>query len=322
MSSDGNKMLALKEKLSLIDPNQIITENPWILWPKEPYPELLKSLEYLGQLEPILIFQEQEKIFLIHGYKRTLALKNLKKNILALKIEKKSPKKLGFIYYSLNNLPYPSKWALVKAFRFFSKFKLSSQELAILGIHPKGLQLKLLNNWIKLPKKWDNLLQLEHLDLEVGGLVKNFSLNEQELLFLLFKDLKWSKSNQKKVLQWLNEISLKTQKQLNSLLEEMNIFTVLSSNLSPQDKIKKILNLVWKYRYPLLSQTHSKILNHLKNLQAGTGWTIDHPFQLENSNLIFKGKFSNPKDLSHAIEELKLIAKQNPWANWESFLDI
>ena len=319
MSTNSHKNVTSKScPVLTLSAQEIIIDNPWILWPQKQNPILAKSLRLLGQQEPILVFVREKVFFLVHGYQRVKVLKSLKQSVQTLVIDYPGPKELGLLYFSLNTLPHPKEWAWVKAFRYLKPLGLSKSDLEILGLHPQNPLLAKIEAWLNLSATWDLSLAQEHLNLDAAPLLAKFLPAEREQLFPLFQTLKWSNSNQKKLLTWLLEIRALAAKNFKRILD--TILSITQDELSPQDKIKKILGLLWEKRYPVLASKQKQLSNYLTNLSGGTNWEISHPSMLENTCLEFKARANNLSQLKQLHKDLESLIQQNPWHNWEQFL--
>lgn len=306
------------KSLKILSPEEIIIDNPWIFWKEQGEKKFLQNLKKMGQLEPVLVIWQKENYFLVHGYKRVLALKKLGKKVLALEIEKTSPKTLGLIYFLLN-AEKRSEYHLVKALRFFSAADstLAKEEWALLGLNPKSPFWDHLHFWLTLPEYWDDLLLQGHLEISQVPWLSQFSTEELEFFYPFWQRIKWTKSNLRTLLTL--SLELKAKGLLGAQLkQELTLF--LEKKLSPQDLQTSLLQHLRKLRYPTLTLAQEKLARYLTEISKGSGWKIQHPYHLETPGLILQTQVNNAEELNQAIQELKNIQKQNPWRKWEDFL--
>ncbi|MDQ7031970.1 MAG: ParB/RepB/Spo0J family partition protein [Desulfonauticus sp.] len=324
MSSNGQKIdtTIRSKKVFLVSPEHISCRHPWIVWPKEPSTDFIQQIKKFGQQTPVLVIKKNKRYHLVHGYKRVQAALQLNQPIWCLEIEPLPIKKLILLYVSLNAHQLNTPWAKIKALRILTPFGWEKEDLELLQINIKGPQQEYFQTWLRLPAYWDELLENEHLCLESSTYLAKLKQPELEYLFPFFKLLKWSKSNQHKLLTWLTELKLQQHIALEQLEQDLGLIAILKSNLSPQDKIKNILHTVWNKRFPTMAVKKTQLDQHLKNISNGTLWHIEHKQHLENTALFFQAHLNGQKTLEQAITELRLIAKQNPWKIWHDLLTV
>ena len=239
--------------------------------------EALKiSLKEAGQLSPLFVLAQKDRLILFNGYLRKQAMEELgwegawaiiwKENELTLK----EAFRRGFLENALSrglNLIEQAK--AVKSLFYFGA---SEQEILKDYFHPAGINfpfklLEKLPSLLELEQDWQRYLVEKKSDWKTAELILDFSRPELEELTILLS-LGPSLSQLRNSLRWLQETKKRDACSIKEIFERINAEQILGEeDISPRDKLKRILQELFKLRYPAydrLLARHKKLCSQLK----------------------------------------------------------
>jgi hypothetical protein len=298
-----------------LDARGIDLSGAWILWPRDPNNTLLESLETQGQLQPVLV-QGQNPPRLIVGYSRVLALRELGRDVLAIRkdMEGKDP---GLVYVQSNCDHEPSTGQKIAALRYCRRDPgLLKKMYPALGINPYSREHALWEDWLGIEEIWDSLLSRDHLPLRAGGYLARMSPEDREVLYPFFRKLSWSQSNALKFLTWLIESARMQEKSAAKLIRGKGLEEILGKDLSPKDATAGIIKCLYSIRYPHAAVFLEKKDALCREITVGTAWRAAHTKNLESAELSFSAAVNSTSQMKKLARELAELAESGAFEKW------
>jgi hypothetical protein len=298
-----------------LDAREIDLSGDWILWPREPDNILLESLQTQGQLQPVLV-QDQNPTRLISGYSRVLALRELERDVLAIKTDM-AGKDPGLVYVQSNCGREPATGQKIAALRYCRRdTELLKKMYPALGIDASSREHKLWEDWLGVEEKWDSLLSRDHLPLRAGVFLAKMDPEDREVLYPFFRKLSWSQSNALKFFTWLIESARMQEGSPAELIREKGLEEILSEGLSPKDATSRIINRLYSLRYPHVAVFLEKKDALCREITAGTGWRAAHTKNLESAELSFCAAVNSTSQMKKLARELAELAESGAFEKW------
>ncbi len=295
----------------------ISLDDPCLFWAHSPDNHFISSMEKYGQIEPVLVMAVADQKILVAGYKRVKALKALKRKIMALVLPVADPYLKGQIYLLSNTGQNLDMKKTVLALRYFSSIgRISEEILTNLHLVPGSKLEQLWQSWISIPCSWDTLLAKGNISLECARIMQNLKAEDLEAVYPFFDQLSWSRSSSLNFLTWLGETARMKKAGICRLIHELELAPILQSRLSPGDKIKKIMLVVFQARYPVLSSLKGSLTRKLRQIGAKSGWKVEHLDDYESRELVFSTRVKNIQDLQKALRGLEQISSSKALENW------
>lgn len=304
-------------QIIMLAPDRINISDPCLFWAREPDEDFLQSVKNLGQTEPVLIVTGSREKVLVAGYKRTLALRSLGREIMAMEIPPADPYSRGLIYLATNHGQALDQEKIIPALRYFSSINSISGEVwKRVGVAADSKIQGLWQSWLALPLSWDRLLALGNISLESSRILKNLGNEDLEALYPFFAELSWSKNNCLNLLTWLSEKARMEQTKPADVIKGLELEKILKTGLSPADKIKSILRIVFQARYPVLSEMKNHLNPGLRSISAGTGWRFEHKDEFESTEIEISARIKSRQDLEKALAGLEKIFESGVLEDW------
>jgi len=304
-------------QIMLVAPERINFSDPCLFWAKKPDEDYIQNIKDFGQAEPVLLMADSGAKILVAGYKRVLALQTLGREVLALEIPTADSHIKGLLYFFSNQGQALDQRKINLALRYFASINNISEEVwRQLGIKNGSRLQALWQSWLTLPLPWDRLLAKGNICLECAEILKKIALKDQEALYPFFAELGWSKNNSLNLLTWLAENARMEQTKLADVIQDLNLEKILRTDLSPNDKIKSILRVVYQGRYPVLSRMKNRLNYRLRAISTGTGWRIEHKDEFESREIIISTRIKTRQDLDNALTRLKQISNSDALDDW------
>jgi hypothetical protein len=301
---DIDEILVEKSRFSLRD---------FLIEEKDNDPFLLQSFEITGIVSPVTLYQEGKKVYhLIDGSERigyakqkklgaidatvlpeTTAITDIITLILCDKrkeIESSTMNKIQFVRFALFAGDWES-WVLDSLIPSFG-FKRSSTFLddceriaALPGIvqefcHEKKFSLKQILNLTYIPEEillqlmtWRPLLQLTASTLdEMATYLKDY-LRSQNIT-------------------------------LNDFLRDAEVQEIMNSSLNNRDRTERLRNFLYVKRFPVLSDTNSRIHDAVEKINLPEGVTLEWDRTLENRNVALQINVKDAQKWPEVAERL------------------
>lgn len=289
----------------------------WLFWSAPPSPALCRSLEFQGQLVPVLVDASGARPVLVAGAARVAALAALGREALCLDLGALDELTKGLAYVQSNAGRELTDGQIVTAMRYFSSLSGVGMEpvLDALGLEPRSKRLRLVRSWLTLPRHWDVLLGAGAVPLACADLLEAFSADDLEALEPLFASLSWSRGNAVNVLTWIREICGRDGISAAEVLGALGMEEILAAGLSPKDAMSRITQEVRLLRYPRLSAMERNFSETARKVSAGTRWRLVQPDLFESNGVELSVRLTSPAELRSACAELTRIAAREDLAD-------
>ncbi len=172
---------------------------------------------------------------------------------------------------------------------------------------------KVLNVYLKLwnfDEELKGYIACHDLPLTLIELLAGFSSNDRRSIFLLISELKVGVNKLKELLNYLEEISLRDERTISTILASQEIRAILTDqkHRGPQ-RIDALRAALRTQRFPRLSRLESQYQETLQRLKPSCGirLTTDRIFEDDSMNAAFR--FSSPEELKTAATELLRLSE-------------
>ncbi len=291
--------------------------DPCLFWARVPDLDYIQTIKRFGQIEPVLVMAGEESKLLVSGYKRILALQALNRKILAMEIPVNDSYSKGLIYLFTNQGQTLNQEKIILALRYFASINNITQDvLKQLGIKPGSKTQQLWQDWLNLPLTWDQLLAKGNIALECSHILQKAGPGDLNAVHPFFACLSWSKNNSINLLTWLAETARMDCVSMAETIKTLELEKILKNDLSPGDKIKKILSIVFQARYPVLSGMKSDLARRLGRISVESEWRIEHQDEFESRDIHISTRIKDRNDLARALEGLERIYNSGILEDW------
>jgi len=127
-----------------------------------------------------------------------------------------------------------------------------------------------------------------------------FSKEDRELLIKLFNEIKFSYSNQFKIIEFFEEISFRDKISFNEILNRMNMEDILEKDNSG----KVFMEELFKLRYPLYSESEEKWKSFIKSLKLPQNFNLNHYPFFEKKDINLNIKFKTREQFLEFIKKI------------------
>ena len=320
ISSVFDKEMHVEIQVMELAPEQIDCSGPWLFWKEPPTPELEASLERCGQLVPVLVREGENGPELIDGLKRVTALARLGRPVSARFVD--GDVDPGVLYCAANTAGggFVGESRGVSAWRYFQAAGMSFDSAAnLLGTAPRSRQWKQVVQWAELEPVWDRLLADGHVALAHGPLLARMSGEDRETLVALFEKLSWSRNNGQNLLTWLWELGRSRKESVAQVMDSLKIPDLAGQELSPKDRIARILEVVRRARYPHLTEMERAFRSRSREVTAGTRWQVRPGDVFETGGVELSVRVKNREEMDRAVEDLERMQRDRVWETiWPS----
>jgi hypothetical protein len=281
---------------------------------------LVESVSEIGQLNPVILLDQGSLKVVICGFRRIRALESLGKSKALVRIISENNMDLlrGLELSMRDNLIHRKLNALEKARILFklqnscglSKDTLVNTYLPLLGL---ARQEAALESHLRLHGTHSALRQC----LTEGRMTQASAecLSErphpvQERVSLVMNTIQLSSSMQKKVFSILEELSAMSDSELDAPLKNAEVLSVLDdSRLSPFQKGEKLYEILYRIRFPRLSETEARFNFARERLRLPGSIRIrPHPF-FETADLHVEFEASTAKRFRELASALATAAQ-------------
>lgn len=154
---------------------------------------------------------------------------------------------------------------------------------------------------LMLSTAFRDALMNEHISLKSGLKLCVFQPEDSDVLLELFGRVPFSSSHQLKILEMTEEILFRDKCALEDIFEKLGIWQHLEIE-KPQ---KKIIDELFKYRYPTYIKTEEKWQEEIKNLRLPDKVKITHYPFFEKKQIELTIQLQDAEELKKIIEKLK-----------------
>ncbi len=298
------------------DPAEIDCCGEWLLYPSLLDDEFISSIKTVGQLVPVLLAKNGNKVVLLAGRSRVLAAEKLGLNVSGIFVDAREDISRALVHMEENRRRVIDDALKLTVFRFFhnrvSEEELSKRVASLLGIKYKDRELKLWFEWLRLPLEFDDILKSGKFPLAAVSILSKFSDDDKKAVLPYFEKLGWSRSNAVNFLTWLYETSRRDKKSVATLISEYDLSPV-KENESPKDGVARLCKAAKQLRspeYSKLLKTHETIV---AEICTGTKWRVESAGNFETGEVLLQTRFKSREVLQKAVEDLNSIQKSGDW---------
>jgi ParB family chromosome partitioning protein len=314
--------MEIGHEVRMIDPESVDITGDWLFWAEEPDERYVTSIFRLGQAAPALMAFEGGQPVLVAGYKRALACRGMSRGLAALEF-KGGARERGLAYLADNAGRDLTPGMRLKALRYFDKLYSAVQAreavLPHLALDERSREWELLRKWLLLPSTWDDFLFRGRLPLEAAKYLARMKDNELAALSPFFELLGFSRSNALNFLTWLYEAGRSAGSDVGDIIEKQDFFAVLESELSPADKLTRIMGRAREIRFPELSVLERGFAAAAEELAAGTVWRVEPSKSFESAAVTVSAQLRDRESLDRALEDLDRMRGSALWEKlWET----
>ena len=312
-------MIHIQKSLAEYPAGAFDLEAPGLFWKREPDDHLLHSLEVNGQCMPVLAAVDRDGgICLVAGRQRVRALACLGRPVVTCCVQAATPWERGVMFLESNRGQAMDDSMLVQAVRYFSGCREELELIApYLGLQSRSKQWQVLMQWLALPQVWDDFLEKGHLPLVLARLLTRFRPAGLCALEPFFQDLSWSKNNAVHCVTWLWEASRSRGCTPEELLAEQGLAAILELNLSPRDRMMRLLESLREARYPRLVALEKGFRSRAARVVADSHWRLVQPDHFETGAVEFLARVTTRAELKTRTQELAEIARDAVWDDLE-----
>ncbi len=257
--------------------------------------------EKFGQTEKILVYEKNNKNFIIDGIKRyTFFKNNCEKTVFHSLLD-------CYNYFLIRNKTSESQ--IITIIKNLIEENYSIEDIFNYFGKKLSVSLRDLDKISKI-KIWNDNLQKIALkfDMSINEIKNYYLLNEEDLidLFNFYDCFEFNSNHRKDIFVLLDEISFREHLSFLQIIKLTN--NIKNSELQNSDKINKIKALLHKIRFPEYYSENNRILELKPKFKTIGGLIIDIPFDKESKNININFKIQNVEELLKKIESLTKLS--------------
>ncbi len=295
-----------------LSPHQIECSAPWLFFKREPSKLTYWCIE--NKIQPpvgVCRNDEGESFFLLWGYDIVEGCKRLGREVTCYVMELSLWERAVVHLKAEGHLGRePSDF--IYCIRFFLDRGRKDKIESILAPFLSRREIEFLLKWGHLPSSWDVLLQTKHLSLDCIDILKKFKADELEEIYPLFELLSWGRNKAMELLDGLLEISRRGNVSLSDVCRELK--EICFRDLSPADKISRILEKIRNIRSPYLFRFERRLWDRLSQMRLNKGWTWNISPGFETDNLSLHVRLDKEYGVRELVKDLAGIKER-----WENF---
>lgn len=257
--------------------------------------------EKFGQTEKILVYEKNNKNFIIDGIKRYVFFKN--------NCEKSVFHNLLDCYNYFLIKTKTSESQIITIIKNLVEENYSIEEIFNCFGKKLSVSLRDLDKISKI-KVWNDNLQRIALkfDMQISELKNYYLLDEKDLidLFNFYDYFDFNSNHRRDIFVLIDEIAKRDNLSFNQIFEYTK--EIKDSELQNSDKINKIKALLHKIRFPEYYSENNRILELKPKFKAIGGLIVDIPFEKESKNININFKIQNIEELLKKIESLTKLS--------------
>ncbi|UCE54669.1 MAG: ParB N-terminal domain-containing protein [Desulfobacterales bacterium] len=281
--------------------------------------ELVESIQQLGLIHPPILKRHASEYVIISGFRRIAACRYLgwieiPARILSSKISDDT-----CIQYAIadNTLQRPLNLVEISRSLFLlsSFFKDENQRLecaSILGLPDNLSLIKKIEKICHLPKPIQDGILKSTISMAMGLELSKFEPNIGVALVKLFDQLKIGLNKQREIILLLDEIALRENTTIDSLLNEKDIKEILDNDELDRARKQKIIRVyLHRRRFPTLFKTKNEFEKLVKELKLGNSIKLMPPKDFEGPTYTLKVNFHNLAELKDFRTKLDRIIRSS-----------
>jgi hypothetical protein len=263
---------------------------------------------------PVLVREGENGVELVDGLKRVTVMKRLGQPVSARVVGRDVDPGVFYCEANCAGAGFVGESRAVRAWRYFQAAGLSSESVAnLLKAAPRSRQWKQIMQWAELEPFWDGLLAAGHVALAHAPLLARMSGEDREALGAVFEKLSWSRNNGQNLLTWLWELGRSRNESVALVMDELGIMDLAGQELSPKDRITRILEAVRRARYPHLTKMERAFRARSREVTAGTRWQVRPGDVFETGGVELSVRVKNREEMDRAVQDLERMQRDPVW---------
>jgi len=277
--------------------------------------ELVESIQQLGLIHPPILKRCASEYIIISGFRRITACRHLgwveiPARILSSEISDKTCTQYAI---ADNTLQRPLNLVEISRSLFLLScvYKDENQRLQCaskLGLPDNPSLIKKIEKIYHLPEPIQNGILKGTISMAVGLELSRFEPDIGDALAGLFDRLKIGLNKQREIILLLDEIALRENTTIGSLLNGKYIREILDNDeLDRARKQKKIRAYLYQRRFPTRFKTKTEFEKLVKDLKLGNSIKLMSPQDFEGPTYTLKATFNNLAELKDFRSKLDRI---------------
>lgn len=278
--------------------------------------DLADSIARVGLISPVILWPWQDKLRLLCGRRRLLALKRLgKKEFPSLTI-KQSLSPLQALQLALEDNLHrgfneaEKAMAVVHMVRLMSREQVLSEGLPLLNIPSTEEFLFRYLAVAELGNRGLDLLADGLLDPQTGRVIAEMPSPDRDAMLDLFAALKPGVNKRRQLMELIQDISRREDISPAGILNDPKIQEILDApNLNPPQKEHRTRDRLTRRRYPELTAMRERQQTLLKKLALARNMHLKTPPGFEGLEFRLEIAFSDPDELAEAVRKLEQLVQ-------------
>lgn len=317
----------LIEQIDLDDRSYIFTYDPHLA-------PLITSIKQIGVINaPVLEQKSESRYRIVTGFKRILALKQLKETKFQASIyrsETGAPDYRIFLFTLYENLGTRALNGIEKAnilFKLVHRFHISKNAIIkeFLPLLELGENPLVIDRYLKLVELEDYLklsILEDMVSIDMALMLHSLSPAERHAMVQLFQELKLGKNQQKELFRLLQDLSASSGQAVAAILSADVISTILADKrLTSAQKSSRIKEHLLKLRYPYFSRAEETFGDLKRALKLPPSVSFQPPPFFEGTDYRIDFRFKNANDFDKILKILNAIAEQHQLEKLDRLVD-
>ena len=267
-------------------------------------------------LYPIIVEEKQNYFDLIWGYD---ILQDCIQDKIDVIVVEASDFYKGLINLEFLIHEFKNSGKIIVCARYFDKLEEKKDKAGcffdVFGDILNKKEISFLLQWLKLPEIFDEILIKDNVSLDVIEVFKKFSQKEQRYLLPFFINIRWGKNKSKIFLELLYKLKKREKVDIETILSPL--LEILEKDLSPNDKIQKILNNLRDRCYPLKRTVEKEFIQWSSKIINKKRMKIIPANEFELDEIVMEVKLDGSYALKDLVEDLKpKIDEWDKFYNW------
>jgi len=289
---------------------------------------LERSIRELGIIDPVILldlFEGEYKI--VSGFSRMLVAQKLSiaripaliYSALDLSEKELFILRLGHNYPHRKYNPVEKGIILQKARK---RFGLSLDEVIevihpLIGLNKSRVEIERFEEVASYNIDLKKRLAEGKITLDSAGRLSKYKREDLESVLECFDELNPSSSNQRRIIEYLEEISLVSACSLKALLNKTRFKEVLmDEKMTPSQKCARFINKLEEVRFPIYSAAEKYFKSLRKKLRLPSNVQFDHAPFFEGANFEFRIKSSSSEALRETFKNLLELTSEDEFMNF------
>jgi ParB family chromosome partitioning protein len=298
-----------------------VIDQTYVLGPEEnvePESELVESIRQFGVLRPPIIRSGKNGCLIVSGRKRVLAARRITtlEKLPCLMIPPEAPELYVYTLLLEESLS-GTRMSLIQQADFFRRIlQFSHVEdalplLAKLGHKPQRFILDGLLSLLSLGK--DALAAVHKGEILQKTARKMLHMDEadQKVLVLLIHSLKMGSSKQQKLVEYCNELIMRTGLPLSTLLHDFIPAAEPGKNLNIPQQAAALLSRLHDTCYPRTAAAELEFKQFVAKFGLPETMRLDHSPSFENDEVILTVSFEDKNSLQQTLPEIAQILQKD-----------